>query len=407
MTADPRPLPDVPSDPQLVARIRDEIARTGPMTFARFMQIALYDPEAGYYASEAARPTREGDFLTAPELHPIFGAALARQVGEIWDRLERPPDFTVREYGAGSGALATALLTRLRRVEPELAATIRYEPVETNRHRRAELTARLAAAGFGDRIGDGRGRLTGVVIANEFLDALPFHRVEGDPAYPGSLAELYVVTDGDDLREEPGPPSTPVLAARLAADGVTLAPGQRAEVRLQDVPWLATLDEDLAAGVAIVVDYALPAAELYSPRRMAGTLVAYLGHVAHGDPFRAIGRQDLTAHVDLTAFERAARGLGLDVLGTTSQAEFLIGCGLESQLAEARADPGMGLGSWSELRASVARLLDPRATGAFRVVLLGRRIAAEPPLVGLSFLIPRTIDDRPDAASGGPATSNG
>ncbi len=377
--------PDVPSDPRLVARIRGEIERTGPMTFARFMELALYDPDAGYYTAEQPRPTREGDFLTAPELHPIFGRALARQVIEVWERLGRPATFTIREFGAGSGALAAPLLERIARDRPALARIVRYEPVERNPHRLAELRTRLAAAGFGDRIGEGRGPLTGLVLANEFLDALPFHRVEGNPAWPGSLAELYVVVDADGFREQAGPPSTPVLAARLESDGVRLAPGQRAEIRLGDVPWLAGLGDDLVAGVAIVIDYALPAAELYSTRRMAGTLVAYLGHVAHADPFRSIGHQDLTAHVDLTALERGARNVGLDVLGVTSQAELLVGCGLEGLLEEARADDRTDLAAWTALRASVARLLDPRATGGFRAVLLGRGIAAEPPLAGLSF----------------------
>ncbi|HEY3522653.1 MAG TPA: SAM-dependent methyltransferase [Candidatus Limnocylindrales bacterium] len=380
-----RPLPDVASDPALVARIRDEIRRRGPMTFARFMEIALYDPHGGYYMTEESRPTRAGDFLTAPELHPIFGQALARQVVEVWQRLGRPQPFVVREFGAGSGALAAALLGRLATDASPLFDVVRYQPVERNPHRVAELEARFAAGGLQGRLERAAGPMTGVVIANEFLDALPFHRVEGNAAYDGALAELFVVIDGDGLREKPGPPSTPVLAARLAAEGVALASGQRAEVRLADGPWIASLAEDLRAGVAIVVDYALPADDLYSTRRMAGTLVAYLGHVAHGDPFQSIGRQDLTAHVDLTALERSARGADLDVLGATSQAEFLVGCGLEQLVEDARSDERTGLAAWSELRASVARLLDPRATGGFRVVVLGQGMAIEPALAGLAF----------------------
>jgi len=385
------PLPDVPSDRELVARIRAEIEAAGPMTFARFMELALYDPEHGYYSSATDRPTRAGDFLTAPELHPIFGRALARQVVDVWQRLAEPDGFTIREFGAGSGTLAVALLERIALEAPRLAATLRYEPVEHNRHRRDDLRRRFETAGLADRLASGGqpfGPMTGVVVANEFVDALPVHRVVGDPTATGGIAELFVVADGDAFREEPAAPSTPALATRLEVEGVSLGPGQRGEVRLADDAWIRDVAEDLRQGVVLVVDYGLPASELYAPSRTAGTLVAYLGHRAHGDPFRSVGRQDLTAHVDLTALEAAAAAAGLDRLGDTTQAEFLVGTGLEALLEEVRSDPTTTLGGWAALRSAVARLLDPRATGAFRVVVLGRGVAAEPALAGLGFQLP-------------------
>src|SRR6185312_4602415 len=127
------PVPDldaVGQDDDLVARIHEEIARNGPITFARFMDLALYDPDGGYYRAAAARPGREGDFLTAPEAHPIFGAALARAVADAWDRLDRPKPFVLREYGAGAGALAVAILDGLAAERPDLVAVIGYQPVE-------------------------------------------------------------------------------------------------------------------------------------------------------------------------------------------------------------------------------------------------------------------------------------
>jgi SAM-dependent MidA family methyltransferase len=376
-----RPLPDVASDPDLVARIRAEIEAEGPMTFARFMELALYEPDHGYYSTAQPRPTRSGDFLTAPELHPIFGRALARHVAAVWQRLGAPRDFTIREYGAGSGALAEAVLAGVARDEPALAATVRYAPAEHNRHRLAELHARLEVAGFRDRLGPAEGSLVGVVLANEFLDALPVHRVRGAPN--GALRELLVTVADGGFAEVETDPSTPALAARLAADGVSLAPAQVADVRLADEAWVADVARDLRAGVATIVDYALPAAELYAPARTAGTLVAYLGHVAHDDPFHAVGRQDLTAHVDLTALERSATAGGLELLGEASQAAFLVANGLEDLVDEVRSNRATSLAQWSELRASVARLLDPRALGGFRVLVLGRGIAVDPPLRGL------------------------
>jgi SAM-dependent MidA family methyltransferase len=373
---------EVGSNPELVARIRAEIASNGPMTFARFMELALYEPELGYYSVAEARPTRSGDFLTAPELHPIFGRAIAGQVAEVWRRLDRPSDFTVREFGAGSGALAEALLTELRDTEADLAEVVRYAPIEHNRHRLAEARARLETSGFGDRVVAAEGPMTGVVLANEFLDALPVHRVEGGAE--GRLLERYVVAGTDRLVERPGEPSTPELEARLRADDVTLAPGQRAEVRLADAAWVAGVGRTLERGAAFIIDYALPAAELYAPTRPDGTLIAYRGQRTSGDPFAAIGRQDLTAHVDVTALRRAAEAASLDVLGETSQAAFLVGNGLEALLEAARSDPRTTLAAWAELRSSIVRLLDPRALGGFRVLAFGRGIDARPPLAGFA-----------------------
>ncbi len=141
----PADLSDVAEDPALAARIRDEIRADGPMPFARFMELALYDPAGGYYRSEAARPGRGGDFLTAPELHPIFGEVLARAVEQAWDSLDRPEPFVVVEHGAGEGALAVPLLAAL----PE---AIRYRPVEVDERRLARLRARLGDAGLGEAV---------------------------------------------------------------------------------------------------------------------------------------------------------------------------------------------------------------------------------------------------------------
>ena len=144
------PVPDldaVGQDEGLVARIHDEIARDGPITFARFMDLALYDPDGGYYRAEAARPGRDGDFLTAPEAHPIFGAALARAVADAWDRLGRPDPFVLREYGAGTGTLALAVLDGLAAEHPDLAARLRYDPIEVEPRRLEAIAARLAEAG--------------------------------------------------------------------------------------------------------------------------------------------------------------------------------------------------------------------------------------------------------------------
>ncbi len=151
---------------------------------------------------------------------------------------------------------------------------------------------------------------------------------------------------------------------------------------------MAAAAASLERGLLLAIDYGHPAADLYGPRRRAGSLVAYVNHRAHDDPFLNVGRQDLTAHVDVTAVERAARAVGLDHLGTTTQAEFLVGLGMEALLREAQADPAAGLEDLLALRAAVARLLDPAVTGRFAVMAFGRNVPAGPPLRGLSFRLP-------------------
>lgn len=378
-----RPVPDLHpgNDPALVDRIRSEIEAAGPITFARFMELALYEPGLGYYRSAEARPGRGGDFLSAPETHPIFGRAIARQLEEMWERLDRPSPFVVREYGAGSGALASSALDGLRRDGSGLSDAIRWDPVEVEQARLDAFAVRLDAAGHRGALESAGEPFAGVILANEFLDALPVHRVT---VRDGRLLELLVTWREDRFGHEAGSPTTPALADRLAAEEVELEEGQVAEICLAVDRWMAEAAGALAQGFALIVDYGHRAAELYGPDRRAGTLRAYVRHAAHDDPFRNVGRQDLTAHVDLTAVEQAARAQGFDLLGVTSQAEFIAGVGGDELLEAARREAA-SYQDYLALRFGVARLLDPRATGGFRVVILGRGVALGPPLAGLSF----------------------
>jgi SAM-dependent MidA family methyltransferase len=392
----PQPLPDE-SEPRLVERIRSEIAAGGPVTFARFMELALYEPELGYYRTAVERPGWSGDFLTSPDTHPIFGAAIARQLEEVYRRLGSPARFVVREYGPGSGSLGLAILRalagggRLGRVagSTDLARAIRYAPIEINPHRTRELVDRLGAAGYGGSLELEPARdtpETGAVVANEFLDALPVHRLVGRS---GGIRELLVGWEGDRFVEVEEEPSSPALADRLATEGVRLEEGARAEVCLAIDDWVREASAGLERGVVLVVDYGFPAEELYAPGRAGGTLRAYAGHQVHDDWTVAVGRQDLTSHVDFTALERAAGAAGLVPLGRTSQAEFLVGSGLDELLEAVRSDPGTTIDEWLAIRSAVRRLLDPRALGGFGVALLGRGIDLQPPLRGLAYRFDR------------------
>jgi SAM-dependent MidA family methyltransferase len=379
----------VGQEDELVERIHAEIAATGPMTFARFMALALYDAAGGYYRAAAARPGRSGDFLTAPETHPIFGAAVSRLVADAWERLGRPAPFTIREFGAGTGTLAVAILDRLELEAPALARGLRYDPVDVEPRRREAAAARLAELGWADVLVDrtegveAGAPVTGMVLGNEVLDALPTHRVV---QRGGRLKELLVASNEDGLVDVEAEPTTPALAGRLETEGVALVEGQRAEICLVLDAWVAQVATGLDRGLLVLVDYGYPATELYDPvRRGAGTLRAYLGHRVTDDPYRHVGRQDLTAHVDVTAIERAAVAAGLTHLGTTTQAELLVGLGAEDLLQAIQADPATTLESYLEVRSAVMRLLDPAAMGRFRVMAFGRDWPADSPPAGFGF----------------------
>jgi SAM-dependent MidA family methyltransferase len=368
----------VEGDAALEAAIRDEIAATGPMTFARFMELALYHPERGYYRGAAARPGRDGDFLTAPEAHPIFGQAIARLAIDVWSALGRPSTFTIREHGAGSGALAAALVDGVRATEPDLADALRYRAVEVEPRRLEELRARL---GNGVEPDDGS-PIEGLVIGNEVLDALPTHRVIGTAS---GLGEVYVTIVDGRLADSSGPPSTPALEARLDAEGITLAAGQRAEVCLATDAWVAGAAGGLARGLLLLIDYGHPAAALYDNRRRPrGTLAAYVSHRIHDDPYRAIGRQDLTAHVDITAVEATARAAGLVHVATTTQGRFLAGLGVGDLLVALQSGPHADLAAYLDAKASLVRMIDPAAMGGFAVMAFGRALAIDAGLRGLT-----------------------
>ncbi len=384
-----------PSDPEavgedevLVERLRDEIASAGPITFARFMECALYEPDHGYYRRERPGPGLAGDFLTAPETHPIFGAAIGRLLEQAWTAMGRPAPFVVSEPGAGTGALAEGLLAGLQDAASPLAEVIRYRPIELEPARVDAVAARLTAAGL-DRYlvaepAAGDASETGAVVANEVLDALPVHRVVGRS---GDIRELLVGLDsGGRFVEVEAEPTSPALAERLVAEAVALEDGQRAEVCLALDAWLDDASRTLARGLVLLVDYAEEPADLYVPRRGDGTIRAFAAHAVGGDPFRHLGRQDLTATVDLAAIRNAAARAGLVPVGETTQAELLATVATGDLTASYLQRPGAGLQDALLLRSALARLLDPRGMGGFRVLAFGRGLPSGVRLDGLQRL---------------------
>ncbi len=382
---DPQPADEQGADRATLERLlRDEIAANGPVTFARFMERALYEPDLGYYARDAERPTRTGDFVTAPELHPVFGHTFAVQIDEMWRLMGRPADFALREFGAGSGALFLALLDGLVRIDSQLAATVSYQPIDLAAQR-ALIGERLATAGAGDRLSTADGPLTGVLIANEFLDALPVHRVI---RLNGRLREIHVDWRDGRFVEVAGPTTDGRLDDWFRADGIELQENQRAEVNLAMLDWVTQLERDLERGYAIVIDYGAGAADLYGPDRPTGTIRAFSGQRVSGDVLTDPGSRDITSHVDFDALERQARDCGLEVCGRRRSAEFLLACGLDQAYARARAGTD---GDWDaalSLRSSIQRLLDTNALGGYVVAVLAKGAQNDVVLRGLAPLGP-------------------
>lgn len=374
------------SNQPLVELIKALIEREGRITFARFMELALYHPRYGYYQTSAIRPGRSGDYITSPEAHPIFGHTLARQLDEMWRIIDRPDPFILREYGAGTGTLAQTILDGLQADRSGLLEAIRYEPVEASSERRADLTDRLASAGYGRLLREPLPdtRIFGCVLANEVIDAFPVHRVVVEH---GQLCEIYVAWRDGWFADELGQPSMPDLAGYFEREGVTLTEGQRAEVNLGIAGWAAEVAAGLERGYTLVLDYGYPAEQLYGPEHRDGTLKAYYHHGVHLDPYRAVGEQDITAHVDFTALQEAVRQYGLTPLGLTTQAEFLAGAGIGELLVAMQAEPGMTAERYLGARAAVARLIDPGGMGRFRVLVLGRGIGPEVRLRGLQRVL--------------------
>lgn len=372
------------SNPDLVEIIRQEIEREGCITFARFMELAIYHPEHGYYATGEVRAGTEGDFLTGPETDPIFGHALARQIAECHEFLDAPARFTVREAGSGRGTLARDVLDGLRAAAPKTYDAVIYELVEQNQQRMDDALERLRDAGHGDRVRQVTEDepIEGVVLANELLDAFPFHRL----VYrDGELREIYTAWRDGWFDDEEDELSDPILADPL--HDVRLQEGQLLEVSPAAEKWAARLAGQLMRGYAILIDYGYPSPERYASERADGTLRTYREHLVGIEPYRFVGRQDITAHVDFTAVCRAAERGGMVELGLVPQALFFAGLGIEELLLKIQReseDPYR----YVNAREAVMQLLDPRGLGRFRVLVLGKDVDPERELRGLSFSMP-------------------
>jgi len=351
---------------ELVELISAEVARCGGwIDFERYMQLALYAPGLGYYSGGATKLGGAGDFVTAPELSPLFGQTLARQVAEILSLT----GGDVLELGAGSGRMAAHMLEALAESG---AVPARYsilevsaEFAERQRQRLNNLAPRLASrVAWIDRAPT---RFRGIVVCNEVLDALPTHLIVWSE---NGVFERGVAWSGNAFIWDDRPLTEPSLLA--LARRMNLLPPYLSEAGQAAPALVRTLADGLERGVLLFIDYGFGGGEYYHPQRNRGTLMCHFRHRAHDDPFFLPGLQDISSHVDFSAVARAGSEAGLELMGYTTQAHFLINLGITDLMA---ATPPGDTAAYLRLAAQAQKLLGPEEMGElFKVLALGRGV---------------------------------
>jgi len=383
------PLPDAIArahSERLASLIRGEIeANGGRISFARYMELALYAPGLGYYSAGARKFGAAGDFVTAPEISPLFARCVARQCEEVLRALGQG---NILEIGAGSGIMACDILRALEQQDClpehyyilEVSAELRERQYTTLQR---EIPTLLGRVSWLDALPLSGWR--GVIVANELLDAMPVHRFQIEQ---NGVRELCVAGQESKFVWQSAALTDPALAVCIEAiekdlsdHGAGLAPGYESEINLAATAWIHSIAAMLEAGLLLIVDYGYPRHEYYHAQRSNGTLMCHYRHRAHADPLILPGLQDITAHIDFTALADAADAAGLTVAGYTTQAAFLLACGI----AELAVDLELEDARERVTRAQqIKKLTLPSEMGElFKVIALTRTI--DMPLLGFNL----------------------
>ncbi|HKN87326.1 MAG TPA: SAM-dependent methyltransferase [Nitrospiraceae bacterium] len=385
--------------PNLVADIVREIQVSGPISFARFMELALYHPAFGYYMRFSDKPDAEqpagglgedrigwsGDYYTSCDVSPILANCVAKQIVQMDALLGQPDPFTVVEMGAGKGVFARDVLTACRTLSDSVATRLHYVLIERSPMMQASQQQLLApwngeqscVAWMGSLAELPTEHIEGVLLSNELVDAFPVHRIRVADGEPREVWVDYV--DGR-LCERLQPCSTLELQnylQRLDAHNVVLAEGACADINVQAIPWMKDVARVLRRGFVMTIDYGHLAHDLYGPERKKGTLLCYYHQMASEDPYQLVGLQDMTAHVDFSTLAAVGEGEGLHVTGFTNQMSFLTSLGVERMLES--LEPGS-----AEFQ-SVLQLLRPNGMGSTFKVLIQHKGLGKPDLDGLRF----------------------
>lgn len=309
---------------QLSEIIQQKIQNEGPISFRDFMEMALYYPELGYYNSSKNKIGAEGDYYTSPNLTPLFGGLIGRQLEEMWGILGEQP-FTVVEYGAGTGLLCHDILDYLKKNE-KLYRNLNYCIIEQSPVMQAKEKVLLDNKVAWYNSISNLPEITGCVLSNELIDNFPVHQVVMENA----LMEVFV--DYNNGFTEVLKPAREELQNYLKELKITLPKGFRTEICLDSIKWLKDVSLHLKSGYVMTIDYGHLADELYNEHRSSGTVMCYNKHRVNDDPYIEIGEQDITAQVNFSALSHWGQKNGLDLCGFTNQANFLLALGYKDYL---------------------------------------------------------------------------
>lgn len=373
------------------------------ITFAEFMELALYHPQFGYYATPGSIIGPQGDFMTSPHMGHDFGEVIAEQFADMWVALERPERFDLVEMGAGQGLIAGDAIAHIQTHHPHCFQALNYIIIEKSAALKAEQQKRLSrwqtqgtSISWKTLEDIPKDTILGCVFSNELVDAFPMHLVE---LQNHQLKETWVThTPEKGFTTTLADLSTHRLTNYFDFVGVDLkanhAEGYQTEVNLAALDWLDQISSKLHRGYLLTIDYGYTAQRYYSPARREGTLQCYYQHSHHNDPFIHIGEQDITAHVDFTALEKQGEQLGLKKLGFLQQGLFLMALGLGdrlaalSQIENTKPATGKDIQSIMRRREALQQLISPMGLGNFGVLIQGKGLTKSEtarPLKGLTI----------------------
>lgn len=378
------------SNPELCDLICERIAANPQqrITFAEYMDLALYHPQYGYYNRDRPSIGKQGDFITSSHWSADFAEVLAEQFVEMWEILGKPQNFAIVEMGAGRGTFAENVLQYLQQQHPDLFKTLTYIIVEISPILQAEqrqILSDFECVKWHNWDEIVNNSIVGCFFSNELVDAFPVHQFILEQE---ELREIYITAETPrneqseiNFVEVVGEVSTPRIGEYFEFLGVDLSAsvygdGYRSEVSLAALDWMSTVAQKLQRGYLLTIDYGHPAHRYYNPRRSEGTLQCYYRHRYHNNPYINVGRQDLTAHVNFTALERQGELCGLDVVGFTQQALFLMALGLGDRIA-ALSTSILDVATLLRRREALHRAIDPMGLGGFGVLVQSKGLREE------------------------------
>jgi SAM-dependent MidA family methyltransferase len=362
---------------KLEQKIIEKIQKEGPISFETFMEMALYEPGLGYYATERTDIGKSGDFYTSTHIHYAFGAMIGKQIEEMWEIMGRPKDFHIIEIGTGAGYMCKDILDFFKN---RSSNCLNYLIIENNPFMQSRqmklLKDHLDKIKWVSSLNELR-NLRGCIISNELLDAFPVHLIEMED----DLKEIFVFVDKGIFKEIKRNPDNFALYNYLKEFSIELSRGYRTELNLRIKDWLKSVNDSLSEGFILTIDYGYPAKEYYNEERNRGTLLCYHKHQLVEDPYINIGEQDITAHVNFTSVKKWGEELGFKTIGFCQQGAFLISMGIDEIIQELYKSSSDYLFEVARIK----RLILPGTLGESHKVLIQYKGKGFPELRGFSI----------------------